>query len=112
MKEDTSEGHERWFETPLDTRVMDPEDRARAALHQIMPPTYGELLRRVTKAIGGAEESMARPRPADATCPLCGEEALVEFWSGLTVCESCGHLIVPQSTDERESGEAPAMGFN
>ena len=94
----------------MDTRVIDPKDRARAALHQIMPPTYGELLRRETKAIRGAEESVAGPRPADPMCPLCGEEALVEFWSGLTVCEGCGQLIVPRVTDERETAGAPAQG--
>jgi len=28
-----------------------------------------------------------------APCPLCGESALIEFWSGVTVCEGCGHVV-------------------
>lgn len=51
----------RWEPTPLDMRSMDPEVRARCCLHEIMPPTYGELLRRVTKAIREAELSVTIP---------------------------------------------------
>lgn len=47
----------RWEATPLDTRSMDPEVRARCCLNEIMPATHGELLRRVTKAIREAELS-------------------------------------------------------
>lgn len=47
----------RWQPTPFDVRSMDPEVRARCCLNEIMPPTYGELLRRVTKAITEAEMS-------------------------------------------------------
>ncbi len=34
-------------------------------------------------------------KETDALCPICGEETLVEFWSGVVVCDNCGHLIAP-----------------
>ena len=52
------EGYERWVEAPLKDQLMDPDDRARAALHQPMPPTYGEVEKRVAKAIREAELSI------------------------------------------------------
>ncbi len=57
------EGSERWLDSvdnaPKDD-LMDPTDRARAALHQPMPPTYGEVERRVAKAILEAELSIRK----------------------------------------------------
>ncbi len=49
---------ERWHDLPLSDQAMAPEDRARAALHQPMPATHGEIVRRVTKAIREAEMSV------------------------------------------------------
>ena len=54
------EGQERWLDSPLSDKRMDPVDRARAALHQPMPPTYGEVERRVAKAIREAELSIRK----------------------------------------------------
>ncbi len=54
------EGQERWLDSPLSDKRMDPDDRARAALHQPMPPTYGEVERRVSKAIREAELSIRK----------------------------------------------------
>ncbi len=56
-----TEGAERWWDggALCDDR-MDPIDRARAALHQPMPPTYGEVERRVAKAIREAELSIIK----------------------------------------------------
>ncbi len=51
------EGNQRWTEAPLDASSMAPAARATAALHQPMPPTYGEVHKRVTKAIREAEMS-------------------------------------------------------
>ena len=55
-----TEGAERWWDSPLSDERMDPTDRARAALHQPMPPTYGEVERRVAKAIREAELSITK----------------------------------------------------
>ena len=54
------EGAERWIDAPLCADRMDPIDRARSALHQPMPPTYGEVERRVAKAIMEAELSIRK----------------------------------------------------
>lgn len=57
------EGDRRWLDsvdTALNDDRMDPTDRARAALHQVMPYTYGEMERRVAKAIKEAELSIRK----------------------------------------------------
>ncbi len=50
----------RWNSLPLCDDRQDPAHRARAALHQIMPPTIGEVERRVAKAIQEAELSIRK----------------------------------------------------
>ena len=52
----------------------------------------------------------AAVKQSAAPCRLCGECALLEFWSGVTVCEICGHVVIPaartgaeDSLDERRS---------
>jgi len=56
----TKEGSMRWNAMPLSDQRMDPTYRARAALHEPMPPTYGEVERRVAKAILEAEMSIQK----------------------------------------------------
>ncbi len=55
-----AEGSKRWSNMPLSDQRMDPVDRARSALHEPMPPTYGEVERRVAKAIREAELSIIK----------------------------------------------------
>lgn len=45
------------YHGPLDPSSMDPVDRARAALHFVMPATYGAVELAVAKAIREAELS-------------------------------------------------------
>ncbi len=66
------EGSMRWNAAPLNDKREDPTQRARAALHEPMPPTYGEVERRVAKAIQEAEMSIQK----DLTI---AHEAMQEF---------------------------------
>lgn len=62
------EGDRRWLDSidlALNDERMDPTDRARAALHQIMPYTYGEMERRVATAIREAELSIRKELTPD-----------------------------------------------
>ena len=40
---------------------------------------------------------------SETPCPLCGERAMIEFWSGVTVCDGCGHVTPDKPGKEGSS---------